>query len=59
MKTTVQLESKDVRTIIARFLGISEEQVIPMRYNFAIEGMTAEQTSRKWHLNVRITENRR
>ena len=47
MKTTVQLESKDVRTIIARFLGISEEQVIPMRYNFAIEGMTAEEIEQK------------
>ena len=47
MKTTVQLESKDVRTIIAKFLGISEEQVIPMRYNFAIEGMTAEEIEQK------------
>ena len=40
MKTTVQLESKDVKAIIAAYLGIPEEQVIPMRYNFAIEGLS-------------------
>lgn len=47
MKTTVQLESKDVRTIIAKFLGIPEEQVIPMRYNFAVEGLTAEEIEKR------------
>ena len=47
MKTTVQLESKDVKAIIARYLGIPEEQVIPMRYNFAIEGMSAEDIQAK------------
>lgn len=47
MKTTVQLESKDVRAIIARFLGIPEEQVIPMRYNFAVEGMSAEEIKKR------------
>ena len=43
MKTTIQLEGKDVRAIIAKFLGIPEEQVIPMRYNYAIEGLSAEE----------------
>lgn len=47
MKTQITLESKEVRTIIAKFLGVKEEQVIPMRYNFAIEGMTAEQIAEK------------
>ena len=47
MKATVQLESKDIRAIIAKFLEIPEEQVIPMRYNFAIEGMTAEEIEQK------------
>jgi lambda repressor-like predicted transcriptional regulator len=41
MKTIVQLENKEVRAIIARFLGIPLESVIPNRYNFSIVGMTA------------------
>ena len=47
MKTTVQLENKDVRIIVAKFLNIPEDQVIPMRYNFAIEGLSAEEISRR------------
>ena len=41
MKTAVQLESKDIRLIIARFLGVPEENVIPQRYGFSVVGMTA------------------
>lgn len=47
MKTQITLDSKEVKTIIAKFLGISEEQVIPLRYNFAIEGMAVEEIERK------------
>lgn len=47
MKTQVTLDSKEVRTIIAKFLGVSEEQVISLRYNFAIEGMTIEEIEKK------------
>ena len=47
MKTTIQLESKDVRAIIARFLGISIENVIPNRYNFSVVGMSAEEIEKK------------
>lgn len=47
MKTHVTLDSKEVKTIIAKFLGISEEKVIPLRYNFAIEGLSAEEIERK------------
>ena len=47
MKTQITLDSKEVRTIIAKFLGVKEEQVIPLRYNFAVEGMTAEQIAEK------------
>jgi len=47
MKTQVTLETKDVRAILAKFLGIREEQVIPQRYSFAIEGMTAEEIRKK------------
>ena len=43
MKTVVTLETKDVRTIIAKFLGISEEDVIPNRYSFGVANMTIEQ----------------
>ena len=41
MKTAVQLESKDIRLIIARFLDVPEENVIPQRYGFSVVGMTA------------------
>ena len=47
MKTQVTLESKEVRTIIASFLGIQEEKVIPLRYSFAIEGLSAEEIERR------------
>ena len=47
MKQQVTLDSKEVRKIIAIFLGIPEEQVVPLRYNFAIEGMSAEEIERK------------
>ena len=47
MKTQITLDGKEVKTIIAKFLGISEEQVIPFRYNFAIEGLSVEEIERK------------
>lgn len=47
MKITVQLESKDVRAIIARFLGVSIEDVIPNRYNFSVAGMSEEEIEKK------------
>ena len=47
MKTTVQLENKDVREIIAKFLQIPVENVIPNRYNFSIANMSAEEIERR------------
>ena len=47
MKQQITLDSKEVRKIIAKFLGITEEQVVPLRYNFAIEGMSAEEIEQK------------
>lgn len=47
MKTTVQLESKEVRTIIAKYLNIPLEQVIPNRYNFSVTGLSAEEIEKK------------
>lgn len=47
MKTTVQLETKDVREIIAKFLGVSTEDVIPNRYSFSVANMSAEEIERK------------
>lgn len=47
MRTTVQLESKDIREIIARFLNIPLEDVIPNRYNFGIANMSAEKIEEK------------
>lgn len=39
MKTTVTLETKEVRIILAKFLRIPLEQVVPQRYSFSIEGL--------------------
>jgi hypothetical protein len=47
MKTTVQLESKDVRLIIAKYLGLPIESVIPLRYGFAITDMSADEIAAK------------
>lgn len=47
MKQQITLESKEVRKIIARYLDIPEEQVIPLRYSYAIEGMTVEEIEDK------------
>ena len=47
MKATVTLESKEVRKIIARFLNVPEEAVVPLRYTFAIEGMSPDEIERR------------
>ena len=47
MKTQITLETKEVRAILARFFGLPEERIIPLRYSFAIEGMTAEEIKQK------------
>ena len=45
MKTSVTLESNELRAIVAMALGIPEKQVIQQRYSIAIEGLTAEEIS--------------
>ena len=47
MKTTVQLESKDVREIIAKFLRIPAEDVIPNRYSFSVANVSAEEIEKR------------
>lgn len=47
MKTTVQLDSKDIRIIIAKFFGIPIEDVIPNRYNFSIANLSAEEIEKR------------
>jgi len=47
LKTTVTLESKDVREIIAKFLGVKIEDVIPNRYSFAVVNMSAAEIERR------------
>lgn len=47
MKTTVTLETKDVREIIAKYLGTTIENVIPNRYSFAVVNMSAAEIERK------------
>ena len=47
MKTVVTLEAKDVREIIAKFLGVKVEDVVPNRYSFGVANMTAEEIEKK------------
>lgn len=47
MKTTVQLETKDVREMISRFLQIPAEDVIPNRYSFSIANMEAAEIEKR------------
>ena len=47
MKPTIQLDSKDVRMIVSKFLGIPLEDVIPQRYGYAISGMSAEEIEKR------------
>ncbi len=58
MKTQITLDGKEVRTIIAKALGIAEDNVIPLRYNFAIEGYTeAEVRKMLASAGVEVKEN--
>lgn len=47
MRETVTLNGSDVRQIIAKFLGIPLEAVIPMKYSFVISGISAEEIEKK------------
>ena len=47
MKPTIALDSKDVRLIVAKFLNIPIEKVIPQRYGYAVEGITADEIKEK------------
>ena len=47
MKETVVLESKEVREIIANYLGIKIEDVIPQRYSFSVAGLSADEIKQK------------
>ena len=47
MQPTVTLNGKDVRKIVAKFLGITEEQVIPNRYSYAVTGISVEEIERR------------
>ena len=51
MKTTVQLETKDVREIISRFLGIPTEDVIPNRYSFSVANMSADEIEKRIYID--------
>ena len=39
MKSTIQLDTKDIRQILSIFFDIPPEKVIPNRYTFSIEGI--------------------
>ena len=47
MKTAVTLEAKEIRIMIAAFLGIPPEKVTPNRYNFSVEGITEKEIAER------------
>lgn len=47
MKPVVNLDSKDVRIIIAKFFGVPVEDVIPNRYSFSIANLSAEEIAER------------
>ena len=51
MITTVQLDSKDVRAVLARFFGVKLDDVIPNRYSFSIANLSAAEIEKKFREN--------
>ena len=47
MKTTVTLDSKDVKEIIIKFLGVKPENVIPSKYSYSIVDMSENDIKNK------------
>ena len=47
MTPQTMLDSKECRGLIARALGIPVEQVIPLRYSFAVQGVPLVELQRK------------
>ena len=47
MKSQVTLESKELRTIVAKALKIPEEKVVQLRYSIAIEEMSPEEIEKR------------
>lgn len=47
MNSGIILDSKDVKEIIAKFLGISIDNVVPTKYSFMITGITEEEIKKK------------
>lgn len=43
----VTLNGSDIRAIIAKFLGIPVEAVIPMKYSYVVQGITADEIGEK------------
>lgn len=41
------LNSKECRCLIAHALGIPVEQIVPMRYSFAVQGVPLAELQRK------------
>ena len=46
-ETAIILDGKETKAIIARYLGVEEKDVKPLRYNFAVTGITAEEIRAK------------
>lgn len=59
MKAAVNLDSKDVRAIVARFLGVPLEKVIPQRYGFAVVDVPASEIAVKIYGGEEVSEVRK
>lgn len=47
MKTSVSLDTKDVRVIISKFLNIRIEDVIPNKYSYSVVGISESDIMQK------------
>lgn len=47
MTSQTVLDSKECRCLIAHALGIPVEQIVPMRYSFAVQGIPLAELQRK------------
>lgn len=47
MRSSVELDNKDVRQIIAAYLEIPVEDVIPNRYTFSVVNISQEEIQKK------------
>ncbi len=47
MKQVIELDTKEIRKIIAKFFEIKETDVTPNRYSYSVTGVSADEIQKK------------